>query len=119
MYFGYTLISDVQKGDKVALAVISERSGTSPIPINALPYTESAICFLSQEEAFLVKPSEDFSIIIEAQKPAKIYLTPNRPEKPGYSVGKIRIFKSEEGKVKCQFDRDKGWQDFKPNEKEY
>lgn len=119
MYFGYTLVRDSIKGDKVELAILAEKQGAVPVPVHALPYTDSAICFLSQEEAILVKPSEDSSLTIQAQKPAKIYLTPNRPEKPGFSVNRIKISKDSESKIKCHYDRDKGWEEFIPNSKEY
>ncbi len=119
MYFGYALIKDSIKGDKVELSLSPEKQGTTPLPIHLLPYTESALCFLSQEEAILVKPDEDSSLVIEPQKPAKIYLTPNRPEKPGFSVSKVRILKNPSGGIKCFFDREKGWEEFKPNTKEY
>ncbi len=119
MYFGYMLVRDSLNGDKMELALLSERQGSLPVPVLSLPYTEAAICFLSQEEAILVKPSEESSLTMSAQKPAKIYLTPNRPEKPGFSVNKIKISKNSEGKLKCHYDRDKGWEEFIPNMKDY
>jgi hypothetical protein len=119
MLFGYTLIQDNNKGQKVELALIPDRPGIAPTPIYTLPFTDAAVCFASPEEAFLVKPAEEAGLIIQAQKPGKIYLTPNRPERPGYSVSKIKILRTPEGGLKCFYDREKGWEEFLPNSKDY
>lgn len=119
MLFGYTLIQDNLKGQKMELALIPDKFGILPTPIYTLPFTEAAVCFASPDEAFLVKPAEDSGLIIQAQKPGKIYLTPNRPDRPGYSVSRIKITRTAEGTIKCFFDRDKGWEEFNPNSKDY
>lgn len=119
MYFGYTLIKDSLNGDKVELCMLPEKPGSFPIPIHSLPFTDAAVCFISQEEAIIVSPGEESAIVLTAQKPGKIYLTPNRPEKPGFSVSKVKVIKISEGKMKCQYDREKGWEDFTPNSREY
>lgn len=119
MLFGYSLVNDTQKGLRLELALIPDKSGVAPVPIYTLPYTEAALCFASQEEAFLVKPADEASLIVEAVKPAKLYLTPNRPEKPGFSVSRVKIGRLKDGKLTCHFDREKGWEPFTPNSKEY
>lgn len=120
MYFGYFITGS---GDKLTseLAIASDRpnSNSAPIPINLLKITNGGLYFIGTEESFTVNIDEDDGVVITAPKPAKIYLTPNRPEKPGFSVTKVKIRLDNKGTEHVFFDRDKGWEEFLPNQKDY
>ena len=120
MYFGY-FISGAAGAQKVELAIASDRPSNTmaPIPMAALRPSQAGLYFMGLEESFRVSWEADNSIVISPVKPSKLYLTPNRPEKPGFAVSKIRVSIDQNGTESAFFDRDKGWEEFLPNQKDY
>jgi len=92
-----------------------------PLSVDSLELTECSVVLLSVEEGITVKKDESGgnTYQIEPCRPAKLYLTPNLPERPGFSVEKIKITKIGERKYKIYFDRSKGWEPWTPNIKLY
>jgi hypothetical protein len=120
MYFGY-FITGSGRDVSSELSIASDRptSNSSPIPIALLKQTDGGVYFVGVEESFTVKIEDDNGLVISALKPAKLYLTPNRPEKPGFSVSKIKVGLDNNGNEYVLYDRDKGWEEFNPNKKDY
>jgi len=118
MYFG---LYKSELGVTPELCLIPEKMNTGfyPLMIKDLIQTSCAMCFLSNEEATNIIFNEEGAVVVTPLKPAKLYLTPNRPEKPGFSVTKIKIHFLTNNTVKVFYDRDKGWEEFTPSKKDY
>ena len=89
MIFGYVFIEDEQMPE-MCIIPSKPSSYSKPIPIRLLRETNSAMQLISNEEGLLVQ-NEANALILEPMRPNKLYLTPNLPEKPGFSVLKIKI----------------------------
>lgn len=120
MYFGYFFVGP-QGQEKCELAIAPEKAtqGLSAVPITKLKKTENSLFFISTEESVRISSDQNGLVTIEAMKPAKMYLTPNRPERPGFAVTKVGLKFEESGFERVYFDRDKGWEEFNPNKKDY
>ena len=107
--------------EKCELGIASEKSshGIYAVPISKLKKTENSLFFISNEESVKVSTDQSGLVTFEATKPAKMYLTPNRPERPGFSVTKVGIKFEDSGFERVFYDRDKGWEEFTPNKKDY
>jgi len=122
MYLGNVLLESENESILPELCILPEKPGAlaSAIPIRKLVSTKAALFYVSYEEAFNVTiEEEDGSINIAPYRPAKLYLTPNRPEKPGFAVSRIKVYYSPDGASRVFFDREKGWEEYTPNIKEY
>jgi hypothetical protein len=122
MLFGY--VSGVSPdGDQPELCIVANKeSGFSvPVRISSLRITECAIHMVSAEEGITVArdTEKQGAIVISPIKPGKLYLTPNLPERPGYTVDRIRVTRVEENKWAVEFDRERGWTPWTPNERIY
>ncbi|HMO16739.1 MAG TPA: hypothetical protein PKA63_02690 [Oligoflexia bacterium] len=91
----------------------------SPIPVSKLITSSGALFFISPEEAFKVEIDNDGAVMIIPFLPSKLYLTPNRNEKPGFSVSRAKVFCLPDGNYRMFFDRDKGWEEYTPLVREY
>ncbi len=103
------------------LCVMAEKPSafSTPILVDSLIQTTFGVHFVSLEEGMLVtRESGADAIIISPVAPARLYLTPNRPERPGFSVSKVRIEKSGQDYI-VNFDRERGWEPWTPNVKLY
>ena len=105
------------------LCLVADKASTFSMPVRIatmLP-TENAIHLLSVEEGvtMAIDPTDN-SRIITPIVPANLYLTPNRPEKPGYKVDRVKIIEGENGNFIVFLDRgDRGWESWQPNQKLY
>jgi hypothetical protein len=69
-----------------------------PVPIASLEETSAAVYRIGQGESFIVRTDpSDRSLIIEALKPAHVYLTLDRPDQPGFHVQRVKVTKSSGG----------------------
>ena len=120
MYFGYFFIES-NTGSSAELALYPDKvtTDTQPIPISKLKITNCALIFIGSEETVKVDVDQRGGTVITAVRPAKLYLTPNRPEKPGLSVNKICINQDQLGQDVILYDRERGWEEFTPNKKDY
>lgn len=117
MYFGFFVVGK-DESERVELAIAPDKHipGTGPIPVSKLKPTNTGYFFVGYEESIKVELDQEGSMIIQAVKPSKLYLSPNRPEKPGFAVNKIAVRKDHS---LVFYDRDKGWEEFLPNKKDY
>ncbi len=78
-----------------------------PVPVSAIDETRAAIYRVGPGETFLARkdPSER-SITIEAIKPARVFLTLDRPDQPGFYVQRIKIVQGPDG-VTTHYQREK------------
>ena len=101
---------------ELCLVSSSPSEFSTPVLVKNLRVTDSAVHCLSIEEGFTVDTdSEDNGLVITPVPPAILYLTPNRPEKPGYKVNKVKVVERGGGYQQVFFDRDRGWQQWQPN----
>ncbi len=122
MIFGY--VSGVSaESDQPELCIVANKESafSVPIRISSLCITDCAVHMVSVEEGITVSrdTEKQGAIVIAPIKPGKLYLTPNLPEKPGYSVDKIRVARLEENRWSVEFDRERGWTKWNPNERIY
>lgn len=104
------------------LCLVAEKPSaySQPIPILTLLETDYAVHLVSNEEAVTVsRDSSDNAYIITVIRPAKLYLTPNLPERPGYSVNAVKVKPINEILFDVHFDRDRGWENWHPNVRLY
>ena len=120
MIFGLVLLSNEQYPEP---CIVADKPSvySKPVPIKLLKDTEAAAMLISNEEGVLVSSDpQDRGMVIEPMRPAKLYLTPNLPEKPGYSVDKIKILEDSQENLRVFYDRSgKGWEEWHPNRKTY
>ena len=90
-------------------------SYSKPIPIRLLRETNTAMQLMSNEEGLLVR-NEANALILEPMRPNKLYLTPNLPEKPGFSVLRIKIVAKTEDENEVHYQRSESkWEPWEPN----
>ena len=120
MIFGLVLLSN-ENYPELCLVADKPSAYSKPVPIRLLRTTSSAAHLVSNEEGVLVSVDpQDRGLIIEPMFPGKLYLTPNLPEKPGYSVNKIKIIEISEHEYNVFYDRtSRGWEAWNPNNKTY
>ncbi|MCB0325587.1 MAG: hypothetical protein KDD69_18525 [Bdellovibrionales bacterium] len=109
-------------GPHPELCLVPDRPSAWSVPIlvESLEPTESGVVLVSTEEGLTVKRDPaDHSIELEALRPARLYLTPNLPERPGFSVTKAKCVPLGERKYRVFFDRDRGWEPWQPNVRLY
>jgi hypothetical protein len=120
MIFGLVLLSNEHYPE---LCLVADKPSlySKPVPVRLLTETLSGAHLVSNEEGVLVSfDHQDRGMVLEPMRPAKLYLTPNLPEKPGYSVDKIKLIEVSEGKYQVYYDRTgKGWEEWHPNRKTY
>lgn len=92
---------------------------TTPLDLEFAVPTEFAVHLLSVEEGMLLVDIDDGFRQITPINPCKLYLTPNRPERPGFSVSKVKYKPKGNGNYEIFFDRDRGWERWEPNKKMY
>lgn len=99
---------------------------SKPVPIRLLKSTVSAVQLISNEEGVTIDVDRaDNGIVIRTIKPCKLYLTPNLPEKPGFSVERIKIVSIGESKYRVYYAREasggagsqRDWEEWNPNVK--
>jgi len=108
--------------DKPQLCIVADRPSdySVPIRVESLISTDCAIHLVSNFEGLLIESGElPQSVIISAVRPAKLYLSPNLPEKPGFSVDRVLIAASTSGSFNVRFDRGRNWEDWRPNIRVY
>ena len=93
------------------------------MPIDFLFETEAAVFRIGPTEAIRVWfDSDDGGKIIEPVQPAKLFLTPSLPDRPGVSVKAVKILRSDNDGHRAFFRQDRGpgaeeeWKQFVPNE---
>ena len=120
MYFGYFLTGDANS-HKAELCFCADKPGgvNSIVPISLLKQTSAGLFFVGLEECIRVEKDDQGILIIQVIRPGKIFLNPNRPEKPGFAVSKVSVQANESGSTIIHYDRDKGWEEFTPNKKDY
>lgn len=120
MYFGYFLTNEATS-PKAELCFCADRPGgvNSIVPVSLLRQTNSGLFFVGLEECIRVEKDSQGILIVQVLRPGKIFMNPNRPEKPGFAVNKISVQTSDSGQIVVHYDRDKGWEEFTPNKKEY
>ena len=118
MILGY--ISGLETNPVLCLVADKPSDWSVPVKIDTVEITAASVLLISNEEGATVKkdPSEN-GIHIEAIRPAHLYLTPNLPERPGFSVAKVKIVTIGDRKYKIHFDRGRGWEPWTPNQKLY
>ncbi len=105
-------------GDYPELCLVPDKPATFSVPvkIRTLEPTDSAVHLLSIEEGITISiDPDDQGRIIAAIPPASLYLTPNRNEKPGFRVARIKVLFYEGGRTRVMFNRERGWEDWNPN----
>lgn len=119
MILGY--IGGIEENPLLALVADKPSPWSRPLPVDQLETTDCSVVLLSNQEGITVRPDEQQqqTKLIEPVRPSKLYLTPNLPEKPGFSVDKLKITPLSERKYKVFFDRGKGWEPWTPNIKLY
>ena len=115
-----SLSSDAKQPPALCILPDKPSSFSVPVPLDSVLTTDFAVHFLSVEEGFLVtrEPGSP-GLIVSPVPPAKLYLSPNRPERPGFSVSKLKVERLAESQYKLSFDRDRGWEPWTPNIKLY
>lgn len=109
--------------EKPELCIVPDKPShlCEAVKVSRLTNTEFAVHLLSIEEGFTVEQNKHGSgILITAIKPAKLYLTPNRTDKPGFSVDVVKIIKELDNKYDVSFKREgREWTKWNPNERLY
>ena len=107
------------KPDKPFLAIMPDlaidRSAT-PVPIDKLAISDSAIFYVSNQEALCVR-REDNGLVIRPLGGQQLYLTTNLADRPGISAKEIKIFKEQGSTLfKCLYkkEKDTSWRDWTP-----
>ncbi len=120
MIFGYVSTTDEHFPE---MCIIPNRPSpySKPIPIRLLRETNTAMHLISNEESILVH-NEENALVIEPMKPNKLYLTPNLPEKPGFSVLRIKIVATQDQNEDFEAENDvfyqraeNKWEPWEPN----
>ncbi len=91
------------------------------VKVSKLLITDFAVQLLGIEEGFtLQKNDSGAGVILTPMVPAKLYLTPNRADKPGFSVSAAKIVEGTDGTFAISFRREgRDWQDWNPNVRVY
>lgn len=110
-----------KEDEKPRLCVVSDKPSTASAAVNLdhAIATESAVHLLNADEGFTLQELEDGFRQVSPLPPAKLYLTPNRPDRPGFSVSKVKYRKLADSRYEIHFDRDRGWERWEPNKKLY
>ncbi len=104
------------------LCVIPDKliPGVTSVNLEHVQVTESAIHYLSPDEGFVIRSLEDGFKELEPLLPAVLYLTPNLPSRPGFSVSKVKFKFIGDNRYQVFFDRAaKGWEQWRPHLKVY
>jgi hypothetical protein len=76
-----------------------------PMPLSLIEVTESAVLKVGAGESCLIRPTnKDGAIVIDPIKPAKIYLTLDRPDQPGFAV-KTALLRKEGSVWRISYQR--------------
>lgn len=79
-----------------------------PVSVESLVETNFACIRLGPHEAVLVKhDSSDNSLVLNPVIPAKFYLTPSLPDRPGVEVRVLKVLKREETGYEVYFQQEK------------
>ena len=79
-----------------------------PARVDTLRVTDAAVYRAGPEEALTVeKDPEDGGLILAPFYPAKLFLTPDLPQYPGFHVKKAKIFVSRDGQYRVFYIQDK------------
>jgi hypothetical protein len=125
MIFAYILTS-ADHYPEPCLVADKPSAYSRPIPVRLLRTTTSAVQLISNEEGITVDVDRsDNGIIIKIIKPCKLYLTPNLPEKPGFSVERIKVVQQGENQHKVFYAKEaiggmgseRAWEVWDPNSK--
>ena len=123
MLFGLVTLSGEER-EKPELCILPDKNTalSRACRLKHLVETSYAVHMLSGEEGFTVQHEEDGAIIVSPLSPVKLYITPNRPERPGFSVNaiKVKFSEKESDTPRVHFMRErKGWEAWNPNVKVY
>ena len=91
--------------------------GVTPVNLRFAVATTAAVQFLSSDEGYIVRQADSGFLEIEPLAPAILYLTPNLPSRPGFSVNKIQFKILGDNRYEVNFDRGKGWEKWEPSVK--
>lgn len=89
------------------------------VRVDSLIETKAAIIRLSPTEGIKVKyEPQESALLIEAVVPAKIYITPSQPDRPGVIVKSLKVVRKDDEFLSYFKDetRDSSWKLWKPNE---
>ena len=103
---------------RVELCVMADKPDVSnkPIPVSMLPTSDFAVFFVSNTEGCMIKEDpSDRSLLITPLSPTKIYLTPDVPERPGYSADQVKIYPLGDGEYRIEFERGSGFKPWTPS----
>lgn len=105
-----------------SLCLLAEKTDafSRPVPVEALPITDSAVCRLGPYEAVLTKQDSDGWVIISPMEPSKLLLTPQQLDTPGFQVARVRLRVTAEGGYRTEFQQEKDiergdWHVWNPN----
>ncbi len=78
-----------------------------PVPVTSIKETTAAVYRVGPGETFIARrePSDN-SLVLDSLKPAKIFLTQDRSDQPGFSVQRLKILQSKDGLV-ISYQREK------------
>jgi len=122
MLFGLITLNG-EENEKPELCIMPDKPSpiTKACRIKHLVETSYAVHMLSGEEGFTVQKEDDGFLVVSPLSPVKLYITPNRPERPGFSVNAVKVKFSEQDRApEVFFMRErKGWEQWNPNVKVY
>ena len=124
MLFGLVTLHG-EENQRPELCILPDKPSvlTKVCRVKHLVETSYAVHMLSGEEGFTVQLEDDGFVVVSPLSPVKLYITPNRPERPGFSVNAVKVkFPEQESKRAPEvfFMRDrKGWEAWNPNKKVY
>ena len=90
-----------------------------PVKIDLLDQTDGAVCSIGQGEGVSVKiNAQERSKVIEALRPAVIYITPTTSDMPGVKVNKLKIVYLDNKRYEIFYTKDssENWMKFNAND---
>ena len=99
------------------LCMVPDKLSPSITPVNLrfAVTTDAAVQFLSPDEGYVVRQADSGFTEIEPLAPSILYLTPNVPSRPGFSVDKVKFKILGDNNYEVHFERGKGWEKWEPS----
>ncbi|OVE80166.1 hypothetical protein BVY02_01090 [bacterium J17] len=120
MHFGYYTEAT---GEQVPpeLCIIPDRLSlfSRPVKVSTMVSTDSAVHFVSLEESILYSEENGGRTkIIKPVRPAMLYLTPNLPADPGFSVDAVKIIEKDAQQFEIYYQRGgRNWENWEPEKR--
>jgi hypothetical protein len=89
------------------------------VKLSTLVPTDISVHYISIEESILFSLEDGGKCkIIQPVRPAQIYLTPNLPADPGFSVDAVKILTSNSGNEEIFYQRGgRRWENWEPGKR--